>query len=624
VPLESDVSSPAGPVSRSRVAAFFLGRIGLGIVVLGAGIAGTAGRADEAAAGAGGPLRTWDGRHSIATIAATIVYFVPADRVPIADWAERIGWFARRIEAFHAREFGDASRLKVVVHPRPVVSSSPTRLLREGDANRIFDRTMREAEAAVGFAAAREAAGGFPVLVVLSDVNWRPLDDFSRQTPTRDGWRFDGSLATDGTHVPGARAGGSRAVYLGDEGKGWGLVSADGWRVPMRGSDCVVYHEGVGHAIGLPHPDPLDGSVMGLGQYRGWLGESWIDDAQKRRLGWQGPGRAAEPRRDLFTTFRALPDPVQPHPGEEVSLVLEMPNDVPIGDARVEIQTSMRGPWTRIPVTSRSLSDGRVTIGSFDRPCGVAYRAVVEGRAGGMRRDTAEVWGFFQVRGPADEPPPPEDVHPTDRDVATEGAATGSRADGVELLPLLDAHRAVAGTWRTESAVEAEPPTLLAPKAFGARIEIPYRPPAAYRLTVVATPLDEPNGLVLGQRSAAGRFVVLLDFRLGDGRVSALENVDGRNVQANPTRIDGPVFRRGCPAVVVCTVRGDGVEVEVDGRTLIDWRGDPARLSLAEYWTTPTADALFLGAYDCRYRFHRVTLEPLEAHGADDDGSGPP
>jgi hypothetical protein len=265
-----------------------------------------------------------------------------------------------------------------------------------------------------------------------------------------------------------------------------------------------------------------------------------------------------------------------------------------------------------------------VAIGSFDRPCGVAYRAVVEGQAGGMRRDTAEVWGFFQVRTRADEPPPPEDVHPTDRAMATEDAATGSRADGVELLPLLDAHRAVAGTWRTGSAVEEEPPTLLAPKAFGARIEIPYRPPPAYRLTVVATPLDEPNALVLGQRSAAGRFLVLLDFRLGDGRVSALENVDGRNVQANPTRTDGPVFRRGCPAVVVCTVRGDGVEVEVDGRTLIDWRGDPARLSLAEYWTTPTADALFLGAYDCRYRFHRVTLEPLEARGADDDGSGPP
>lgn len=71
-------------------------------------------------------------------------------------------------------------------------------------------------------------------------------------------------------------------------------------------------------------------------------------------------------------------------------------------------------------------------------------------------------------------------------------------------------------------------------------------------------------------------------------------------------------------------MRRDGVEVKVDGRTLIDWRGDPARLSLAEYWMTPTADALFLGAYDCRYRFHRVTLEPLEAGGADGAGSGSP
>lgn len=502
------MSSPAGRVSGWRVAVTFPGRIGLALVVL---VAGTVGRADEAPTAVGQPLRTWDGRHSIATIAATMVYFVPADRVPLADWAERVGWFARRIEAFHAREFGAASRLEVVVHPHPVVSSSPTRLLREGDANRIFDRTMREVEAAVGFAAHRQEAGGFPVLVVLSDVNWRPLDDFSRQTPTCDGWRFDGSLAADGTHVPGARSGGSRAVYLGGEGKGWGLVSGDGWRVPMRGSDCVVYHEGVGHAIGLPHPDPLDGSVMGLGQYRGWLGESWLDDTQKRRLGWQGAGRAANAHRDPFTTFRVLPEPVQPRPGEEVSLVLEWPKDLPQGEGWVEIQTSMRGPWTRIPVTSRMGSARRVTIGSFDRPCSVAYRAVVEGPAEGeaedTRRDGAEVWGFFQVRAQADVPPQPVDADPTDRNVPTEDeAAEGGGADGVELLPLLDARLAVAGSWRTEPAFEAGPPTLLSPKEFCARIEIPYRPPPAYRLTVVATPLDEPHGLVLGQRSVAGRF----------------------------------------------------------------------------------------------------------------------
>ncbi len=562
-------------------------------------------------------MTTWDGRHGIGTIDATLVYFVPADRVALADWAERVDWYARRIERFHAREFGDQSRLRVSVHPRPVVSALPTRFLRAGDANQIFDRTLREVAAAIGFGdrPVDERDDGFPVLVVLSDINWRPLDDFSRQSPTATGWQFDGSLSGDGSHVPGARAGGSRAVYRSGQGTGWGLVSADGWRVPLRGSDCVVYHEGVGHAIGLPHPEPLDDSVMGLGQYRGWLSESWVDVTQKRRLGWQPAPDVAAVKPDLFSGFRVLPQPATPRPGERVALTLACPDGAVVTTARVAVQTSLRGPWVGLPVTADDLREGRVSLGSFDRPCAVAYRVAVETQSAGGGRDSAEVWGYFQVRSAADVPPPPLAVDAADRgswEPAEARKGATSRA-AVELLPLVDPAAAVLGAWTVEPAIEGEQPTLVAPRAFGARIEIPHRPPPAYRLTVIATPLDDPNGLVLGQRSPAGRFLVLLDYRWGDSRASALENVDGRNVQTNPTRSDGPVFRRGRPALVVCTVRADGVKVEVDGRTLVDWRGDPARLSLSDYWATPNAEVLFLGAYDCRYRFHRVTLESLTA-----------
>lgn len=575
--------------------------------------------AATAVAGDGPPagMTTWDGRHGIGTINATLVYFVPADRIALADWAERVGWYARRIERFHAREFGDQSQLRVTVHPRPVVSALPTRFLRAGDANQIFERTLREVEAAIGFGAPPTAVGdgGFPVLVVLSDINWRPLDDFSRQAPTETGWQFDGSLSGDGSHVPGARAGGSRAVYRSAEGTGWGLVSADGWRVPLRGSDCVVYHEGVGHAIGLPHPEPLDDSVMGLGQYRGWLSESWVDATQKRRLGWQPTHDPAAVQPDLFGGFRVLPQPATPRPGERVALTLACPDGAVVAAAHVALQTSLRGPWAGLPVTATDLREGRVLLGTFDRPCAVSYRVAVETRSVGDAPDSAEVWGYFQVRSAADVPPPPVAVDAADsaswEQAEARAGATGRAA--VELLPLVDPAAAVLGAWTVEPAVEGGEPTLVAPRAFGARIEIPHHAPPAYRLTVIATPLDEPNGLVLGQRSPAGRFLVLLDYRWGEHRGSALENVDGRNVQTNPTRSDGPVFRRGRLAVIVCTVRADGVKVEVDGRTLIDWRGDPARLSLADYWATPNDDTLFLGAYDCRYRFHRVALEAIAA-----------
>ena len=52
-----------------------------------------------------------------------------------------------------------------------------------------------------------------------------------------------------------------------------------------------------------------------------------------------------------------------------------------------------------------------------------------------------------------------------------------------------------------------------------------------------------------------------------------------------------------------------------DGRRWIDWRADAGRLSLSDYWRTPRDEALFLGAYDCRYRYSRVTLTPLVGEG---------
>ena len=232
-------------------------------------------------------IKTWDGKHSIEKIAVTVVYFVPRDREPLPDWKERVSYFCRRIERFHEREFQGQSTMKTAMRPEPFQSARTTDQLRGGDANFIFFQTLREVDEALHFG--RDERTAFPILLVLSEINWRPLDDFFRVKPTGDGgWKFEGNYS-NGRHFPGAEAGGARATYLANRGVGWGLVSADGWRVPYRGTDCVVYHEGCGHTVGLPHPEPGNNSVMSLGQYHGWISESWLDEAQKKKLGWKPP-----------------------------------------------------------------------------------------------------------------------------------------------------------------------------------------------------------------------------------------------------------------------------------------------------------------------------------------------
>ncbi|MCX7423747.1 MAG: hypothetical protein NT013_30005, partial [Planctomycetia bacterium] len=203
-------------------------------------------------------LKTWDGKHAIDRIEVTVVYFLPQGRTPLPDWKERASYYCRRIERFHDREFHGQSVMKTVLQPEPFISARTVEQLRDGDGDFIFFQTLREVDDVLQLAKKERKA--YPILLVLSDINWRPLDDFFRVKPTADGkFVFEGNYS-NGRHFPGATAGGARATYLADRGMGWGLVSADGWRVPYSGTDCVVYHEGVGHTIGLPHPQPGNGS----------------------------------------------------------------------------------------------------------------------------------------------------------------------------------------------------------------------------------------------------------------------------------------------------------------------------------------------------------------------------
>jgi hypothetical protein len=555
--------------------------------------------------------RTWDGKYDTSNIEVTVVYFVPADRKPLVDWRDRVDYFCKRIEQFHQREFQGQSLLKTIVRSQPLISESTTAELRLGDANAIYFRTLDETDRRLEFTKQRsDRDDTFPILLVLSDINWRPLDDFYRLRPA-DGstYEFEGNYQA-GQHFPGAASGGARAAYLDDRGIGWGLVSADGWRVPYRGSDCVIYHEGCGHTVGLPHPDVGDGSVMSLGQYQGWINESWLDKDQKSRLQWAPDAEAtSDAQVELFTSFRAVPNPLVPTPDTPVMLDLDWPDGAKVESLRVRFQTSLDGPWTEVAQSWELDAPTTAVIGKFERPTPVSYRVDATLRDGA----TAEIWGYVQVRERPEMPVEPR-VLSTDLVLGEQStnSETGDRwnpEQEVNLLAMIDTDRAWSqGKWTNG------PQGLESPKGFGSRIELPYTPPDEYRLCVVLEPLDEPNGLLLGNRSGQNRFVTLFSFATPQGAMSAIENVDGRNV-GNETTFTGPLFVKNRISQAIITVRKDRVTMAVDGRAIVNWKGESQRLSLSDYWKTPNDSALFLGAYDCRYLFHRITLAPISGTG---------
>ncbi len=562
---------------------------------------------------------TWDGRHSLERVLVKVVYFVPADRQPLSDWKERAQYYCRSIELFHLREFDGQSLIEVVLEPEPLISKWDTAQLRVGDANAIYYRTLRETAERLAFPAADEPA--FPILLVLSDINWRPLDDFYRLKPTENGeLAFEGNYFR-GRHFPGAAAGGSRASFRSRDRVGWGLVSADGWRVPYRGSDCVIYHEGCGHTVGLPHPEPSNASVMSQGQYNGWLNESWLDRDQKLRLGWtpersdQQLQSALETRGytledlQLYNRFTALPVPNVPQPLEPVSLQLTWPEDTRLSELVVSHQTALQGPWvtTVIELDGEGTPPTTVPLATFQSATPVSYRV----QAKTQTAASIEQWGYLQVRQTAEQPPLPYPL-PIDLMTGREPTAVAAapqplRPDAVvDLLQLADPESVwtAGGQWKRQAGI------LTSPKAYGARIEIPFTPPREYRLVMNVKPIGEVNAALLGFTSGGHRCLALLNFGRGDDVASALENVDGQNV-GNETTYRGTVLQPGVVSQVVLTVTEKGVQVSVDGRGIIHWQGDANRLSLSDYWKTPTDDAFLIGAYNTELEVTRLTLEPL-------------
>jgi hypothetical protein len=336
---------------------------------------------------------TYDGRHDISTINLTVVYFVPNDREPLPDWKDRVDYHLRRVVAFHERELDGVSKIKLNLHDDPLVSKLPTAHFRTGDQDVTFFRTMDDVRALLSWDPNKE--DGFPVLLVLSDINWRELDDFRRTRIVEGKEIHEGSIGSDGRHFPGAESGGARATYVADPGFGMGLVSGDGWRVPYSGgSDCVVYHEGLGHTIGLPHPEPVDNSVMGTAQYEFWINEAVLNKTQKEKLGWSAPTEPIDRSGDLFTHFRAMHTPIVPVARQPVSLKLSWPKDAKVKELKVQVQRSLQGKWETVFEDSMCDAYDHVPLGAWEEASPVSYRVDAKLEDG----TTAEIWGYFQLK----------------------------------------------------------------------------------------------------------------------------------------------------------------------------------------------------------------------------------
>lgn len=196
-----------------------------------------------------------------------------------------------------------------------------------------------------------------------------------------------------------------------------------------------------------------------------------------------------------------------------------------------------------------------------------------------------------------------------DQGVTAAAAPAAPKGGTVDLLSMVDPQLdTVAGSWRIDRK------ELVGGNAVRARIQIPYIPPDEYDLVVVAQRKSGEQTVSFGLSQGSKQWVVLLDAYIPTYR-SAMDSFDGKGGAENETTVQGRQMPSGKPMTFEFKVRKTGVTVIANGKALITWQGDFARLSMPGTWSGLDPRTLVFGYFDGEIRYSKIILTPVSGQG---------
>jgi len=126
-----------------------------------------------------------------------------------------------------------------------------------------------------------------------------------------------------------------------------------------------------------------------------------------------------------------------------------------------------------------------------------------------------------------------------------------------------------------------------------------------YDLTLTAE-LKEGGGHFLVGLVGGGRKQFMIDVY---DSVCGLTILDGKHYDQNETTARGKFVTKDTPLTVVFSVRRAGVEVQMNGVQVINWKGDFAKFSI-EGWKVGSDKSLFIGSCGL-FQFTRVLFTSM-------------
>ncbi|HEV3345048.1 MAG TPA: hypothetical protein VG125_32020, partial [Pirellulales bacterium] len=196
------------------------------------------------------------------------------------------------------------------------------------------------------------------------------------------------------------------------------------------------------------------------------------------------------------------------------------------------------------------------------------------------------------------------------RDDTPEESTPAVAGEPIDLLKQIDVKRdAVSGEWSLTNDI------LTSPAAEFACLALPSPPAPEYRLTVDLQRIEGVDTFSVGL--PIGNHHVIAAVDAWDGKFSGLEKIDEKSCYDNESARAGHLLEPGRRYTLAYTVRAKQVKVEVDGLAVIDWTGDPARLSTIPVFKSSDPTRLVLGtAHGSVFHISKLEIQPLTSRSA--------
>lgn len=177
----------------------------------------------------------------------------------------------------------------------------------------------------------------------------------------------------------------------------------------------------------------------------------------------------------------------------------------------------------------------------------------------------------------------------------------------INILPLLKPEHSVVGEWKiAPNRLETVGYTV------ARQIRLPVEVPREYTVHVRGTRLATAEGrtVILGLILVYGnaRTIFVMDV-YADAGSSGFHMLDGESWGRNSTSLSGFLTKIDQPFDLDAIVRQDGIEIRFDGRTVVDWKGNPEQLSLGLDWRD-SADGQLVLAAEPQYVITELTIGP--------------